>query len=304
LIVLYERHCAPACEQVRLALNYLGLPWAALRMDAKRAAHLRRQPGPWPQLTVPVLHDEARGVWVTEATPILRYLAATYRGRPPLFPGDAVNRAAVDAKLQEFDRQLGPAAWRFAATQVILECPALLAELCLGPRWWCRGPLQRWAGELIGMRLTRRFAFHRTEALGLYEALEDYLLQQAGALEGRRYVVGEHFSAADLALAAQLRPLAIVPFFAEHPGLRSLFARQFRVLTELGEQDELRYQRAIAAARRRRPAYRRYLRPVPSPAKRVPEPRRNWGALAMPYHYWIGLRRNAVRQAEASERVR
>lgn len=318
MITVYELRWSHYCEKVRLALDYMGLPWRSVGIDAFRKSELQSvlKPAHLPNLTVPAIHDDLRDVWVMDSTPILRYLAQAYPERPALFPGDAANQAAVEAKLLEFDSLLGLAARRFAYTQVILECPQLLAELFLDKRaggWLTRAPFNYVAGALLGMLLIQRFEFHHSEQLGLYEALEQYLLQLADQLAGRRFVVGEQFSAADLALAAQLRPLTIVPFFAEHPGLKGLFARQFQVLTELNEQGEFPYQRAIAAVRQRRPACRRYLRPAGAAlpfqvqqgrAANDQQPVWNWRLLAMPYHYWFTLRKNTVRQAQASALLR
>lgn len=58
------------------------------------------------------------------------------------------------------------------------------------------------SGAAIGLLLTKRFEFYRSEELGLYEGLEEYLVDLASQLDNRSYVVGKSFSAADLALAA------------------------------------------------------------------------------------------------------
>src|SRR6187549_1221894 len=112
----------------------------------------------------------------------------------------------------------------------------------------------------MGMILTQRFEFHRSEERGMYEALERYLLGLAASLGQRPFVVGDGFSAADLALAALLRPLLIVPFFAEHEGLQALFERRRRVLAGGAGSADFSYQTAIREARRRRAPVRRKLR--------------------------------------------
>jgi len=147
----------------------------------------------------------------------------------------------------------------------------------------------------------------------MYEALERYLLDLGASLERRAFVVGDTFSAADLTLAALLRPLTIVPFFAEHQGLQGLFERHQRVLTsELGYV-ELAYQVAIREARSRRAPVRRKLRPcdglvpfAPTDGSAANDQRRlwTWQTVAIPLHYAYTLRRNKVRQLEASAEVR
>jgi glutathione S-transferase len=251
VITLYELRWLHDCEKVRLALDYMGLRWRSVGIDAFGRRELCRLPLPAP--TVPALHDESTNRWVLDATPILEYLDATYPNRPALFPGDSGTRAAITARLNEFDTHLAPAARRLGCTQLIEECPEHLSELFLARRaralleYW---PFKRHAGKLVGLLLKRSHALARTELPAVLSQLERYLLTLAQQLAGRPYVVGCKLSAADLALAAQLRPLTIVPYFAEHPELQTLFERHHRVLLEYSPEGELPYQRAIAAARR------------------------------------------------------
>jgi glutathione S-transferase len=318
MITLYELHWSHYCEKVRLALRYMRLDWDAVPIDAFRKTELRAHPLPahLPNPTVPAIHDALTGTFVMDSTPILRYLADKYPDAPQLFPGGAENRAAIDSKLLEFDSSLSLPARRFAYTQVILECPGLLPELFLRHRangFFCLPGIRRIARAVLGILLTKRFDLHLSERLGMYEALEEYLLDLAVELEDREFVVGECFSAADLALAAQLRPLTIVPFFSEHPRLQTLFERHRRVVGRWASGGEPSYQRAVAAARERRAPMRRRLRPVTATlpfahrgnlADNDQRPVWTWGIAAMPYHYWHSLRRNKVREANASSAVR
>ena len=318
MITLYELAWSHYCEKVRLSLDYMQLPWRAVSIDAFKKEPLRAHPraSQLPSYTVPAILDEATNAFVMDSTPILRYLAETYPESPQLFPGDAANRAAVDATLLALDSQLGLLARRFAYTQMILECPAFLSELFFRHRargLYCAPAIRQLSGAFMGMILTQRFAFHRSEALGLYEALENYLLGLAASLEQREFVVGEVFSVADFALAALLRPLTIVPFFAEHEGLRSLFDRHRRVLTGVTGYREFSYQAAIREARAERPPFRRRLR---SRATRVPFASHHGSAandqqglwnrqtLTIPFHYAITLRHNKLRLPAATDQIR
>lgn len=318
MITLYELHWSHYCEKVRLALRYMGLDWTAVSIDAFRKTELRGHPLPehLPNATVPAIHDSLTGAFVMDSTPILRYLAHAYPNAPALFPGSAAERAAIDSKLLEFDGQLALPARRLAYTQVILECPNLLPELFLRHRangFFCRPGVRGIARAVIGMLLTKRFDLHLSETLGMYEALEQYLLDLAAGLENRAFVVGESLSAADLALAAQLRPLNIVPFFSEHPRLQRLFERHRQVVARWASDAEFPYQRAIAAARQRRAPMRRGLRSVTASlpfarrgdlAANDQKPVWTWEIATMPYHYLRSLRRNKVRRAHASSTVR
>ena len=318
MITLYELHWSHFCEKIRLALNYMGLPWQMVGIDAFKKAQLRLHPLP-PHLkgyTVPAIHDAQTNQFVMDSTPILRYLAAQYPQAPQLFPGDPANRDAIDAQIIEFDTLIGLPARRFGYTQVILECPSLLPELFLSQRAGgvFNAPLLRFlTGNFLGMMLSKRFDFHRSEALGLYEALEQYLVALADRLEEREFVVGTEFSAADLSLAAHMRPVTVVPFFAEHPKLQGLFERHRQITARWNGEGDFKYQSAIAQARLRKPPVRRKLRDISAAMPFKPSGNLaandqktvwTWGMIAMPYHYWIGLRRGKVRQMFASAGVR
>lgn len=318
MITLYELHWSHYCEKIRLALNYLGLPWQMIGIDAFKKEQLRRHPLP-PHLkkhTVPAIYDDQTGQFVMDSTPILRYLTAQYPQAPQLFPGDAANRAAIDAQIIEFDTMIGLPVRRFGYTQVILECPSLLPELFLSNRagGLFNAPMLRFlAGNFMGMLLSKRFDIHRSEKLGLYEALEQYLVALAARLEGKEFVVGSAFSGADLTLASHLRPITVVPFFAEHPQLQGLFERHRRIVARWNGEGDFKYQSAIAQARLRKPPVRRKLRdikvalPFKTSGNLAANDQKivwNWGMLAMPYHYLISLRQGKVRQLLASAGVR
>lgn len=251
VITLYELRWLHDCEKVRLALDYMGLRWRSVGIEAFSRRELAKLPLPAPN--VPALYDESTRRWVLGSTPILYYLDATYPNRPALFPGDAAARATIEERLGEFDTRLAPAARRLGCTQLIQECPEHLSELFLARR--ARGLLTRWpfkrhAGQIVGLLLNQQHGLRRGEVAAVKSQLEQYLLTLTHQLAGRPFVVGSALSAADLALAALLRPLTIVPFFAEHPGLRTLFERHHRVLLEYSQEGEQPYQRAITAARR------------------------------------------------------
>jgi glutathione S-transferase len=315
MITLYELSWSHYCEKVRLALDYMQLPWRAVSIDAFSKAPLRSLPRPahMPTFTVPAIRDDRTEAYVMDSTPILRYLAEAYPDAPKLFPGDAANRAAVDAMLLDLDSRLGILARRFGYTQLILECPAFLPELFLEHRargMYCVPVVRRISGACMGMLLMRRFEFHKNEKLGLYEALEHYLLGLCASLGKREFVVGEEFSVADIALAALLRPLTIVPFFAEHEGLQPLFERHRRLL---GGRAEFPYQRAIREARLERAPVRRKLRQrddlvpfLPSEGSAANDQQRmwTWSTVAVPMHYAYTLRHNKTRRLEASAEVR
>ncbi len=314
MITLYELHWSHYCEKIRLALDYMQLPWRMVGIHPFSKQEMRMHPLPahLPNYTVPAILDDSTGQFVMDSTPILRYLQQTYPCAPALFPGDADRRAAIDVQLLEFDTLLSLPARRFGYSQLIFESPSTLADLFLTKPLQMPG-VRSIAGCILGMVLSKRFDFHWTERDGLYEALEQYLLQLNSKLQTQAFVMGDTFSVADLALAAQLRPLTIVPFFAEHPQLQTLFARHRAVLAQYSREGDSQYQQAVATARLRKPPVRRHLRQAGealafkvSGQHAANDQNNVWdtGMWAMPFHYWVTLRQGKVRQHSASATVR
>ena len=318
MITLYQMPWSHYCEKIRLALNFLGVPWRIVSVSPLSMKEMQRYgfPEHLPTYTVPAIYDHAADVFVMDSTPILRHLANAYPGRPCLFPGNELNRAAIDSALLDLDTTLGLLARRLGYTQAILECPNHLTTLFLGERAFglFRLPgVRRIAGWVLGMALMQRFDMHKAESSGIYEALEEYLLPIAKRLTENRYLVGDTFSAADLSLAALLRPLTIVPFFAEHPGLRTLFDWHRSVVAIYGGEALSAYQLAIDQARTKQPPFRRWIRktkanmPITVHGSHAQNDQRSvwtWGLAMAPFHYMFGIRANKVRSVFASESVR
>ncbi|MGB8338797.1 MAG: glutathione S-transferase family protein [Burkholderiales bacterium] len=318
MITLYELHWSHYCEKIRIALDYMQLEWRMVGIDAFSKKQMREFAAPehLGGYRVPAIHDDATNIFVMDSTPILRYLADAYPENPQLFPGDAANRALIDAKVLELDTLPGIPGGRFGYSQVILECPDLLADLFL-PReakgFYCLPVIRNITCMIMGMVLSKRLYFHRSESLGLYEALENYLIRMAKELDGREFVVGNQFPAADTTLATHLRTITVVPFFAEHPGLQNLFARHRAVIAKYGKEPQSAYQIAIANARLSRAPMRRKLRDL---AAKLPFQTNlqvagndqktvwDWKMAFMPFHCLIGLRQNKLRQVTASLSVR
>ena len=270
-----------------------------------------------------MIHDKALNRVVYESSAILRFLDDAYPNQPRLFPDNSEMVHVVYAKLLELDSLLAIPARRLGYLQLMLECPTALAQLFLRDQWkgiLARPVIDRIASAVVGMLLVKRFDMHLSKDLGLYEKLEAYLLRLASSFEGRQYIIGDEFTAADIGLACQLRPLRIVPFFFEHPGLANLFRWQEAMLQRHGRERMLPYEIFVQDARATRPPVRRYLRhhvevAQSSLAELFPTDGRMtvandhmpiWSGdvLKTPYWYFRRIRQNKVRQAELSEGVR
>lgn len=251
MIELYKLHWSHYVEKVRWALDYKKLPWRGIDVVAFTKREMQRFDCPQ---TVPLIHDTATGVAISDSSPIIRYLDETYPERP-LLPADPAERALAWRWMVTLDSTLGLHARRLGYTQVIMECPGILSRLFM-PQV-CRGlftrPLLRTlAAPVLGAMLALRFRFHRNRQDRVYEQLEDQLIPVAGHLERAGFLVGTRFTAADLTLASLLRPLRIVPHFAGHPRLQSLFAWQERLFREHQRDPAFSYESLLTAHRQHR----------------------------------------------------
>jgi glutathione S-transferase len=188
------------CEKARWALDRTGVPYReegylpmlawlpALRAGGKR--------------TVPVLVT-AEGA-VPDSTEILRWVDRK-DGGDTLWPCDECS-----ALEEQFDHSLGPHARRVAYDALLGERRALSAMLDAAPAWQARlaRPL---LPVIIGM--LRRGLKIEPAAVERSRRRLDEIFAEVGARlsDGRRYLTGDAFTAADLTFAALAAPLLAPP---------------------------------------------------------------------------------------------
>jgi len=207
------------CEKARWALDRLGLayeeePHAPL---FHRLATRRGERG-----TVPVLVDDGRRY--ADSTAILEH-ADAIQGGDLLYPRDAALGREVEALEETFDTRLGPHARRWAYAE-LLGRPEVLGEL------WSRGVPRHEALFLplitpLARRLVR--AAYKVSAEGAQRSLQQVqaVFQQVDRQlsDGRRFLVGDRFSAADLTFASLAAPVLYPQGYrAVHPPLEAMSA--------------------------------------------------------------------------------
>jgi glutathione S-transferase len=213
------------CEKARWGLVRAGVafderPYAPLISSAVAWRHGRSRTVP--QLLVP------GGPALTESTDILRYADAHGTGAPPLFPDGAAG-ADVAELVARFDRKLGPAVRRIAygALRTHPALPRLL--LAAGPAWQQRLPAA--TGKAILAAIVRGLRITPAGLARSRTVLDEELAAVASRLaDGRRYLCGETFTAADLTFAALCAPLVMPPAYQRftggldvtHPSIRGL----------------------------------------------------------------------------------
>ncbi len=259
MITLYQFQWSHYVEKVRWALAFKGLDWRGVEV----VAFIKREMQQFDcAQTVPLIHDGATGVAISDSSPILSYLEDTYP-QPALFPSTPAEREATWQQMLHLDSTLGLHARRLGYTQLILECPQALSQLFMphvANGLFTRRGWRALAAPFLGAMLIRRFRFNRNRHDRVYESLEAQLLGIAAHLEKHRFLVSDAFTAADITLASLLRPLRIVPHFSHHPKLQSLFAWQTQLFAEHGRDPAYPYETMIKAAREKRGVMRSKVR--------------------------------------------
>ncbi len=205
-------------EKARWALDWLALPYReephAPLMH--RLATTRNSGG-----SVPVLvHGSKRFV---DSTDIVVHADAV-SGGDLLYPRDATLRREVETLEEQFDDELGPHTRRWAYAQLLPETHLLRKAMSRGVPWFeARSlpvvmPLVR---NLIrtSLRITPESAHRSIERVRcIFQGIDERLG------DGRRFLVGERFTTADLTFAALAAPVlfpagyrAAYPALAEVP---------------------------------------------------------------------------------------
>ncbi|NGY05022.1 glutathione S-transferase family protein [Solimonas terrae] len=233
------------CEKARWALDRAALPYREEpHIPLLHRLSTKRSGGG----TVPVLIHAGR--CFVESTAIL-VLADNFSGGA-LYPQDAGQRHQVESLVARFDRELGPHTRRWAYAQLLSDT-ALLRRI-----WATRAPraetlllpvIVPLARRLVraGYRVTPESGQRSIERVhGIFREVEERLR------DGRRYLVGDRFSAADLGFAALAAPVlfpagcrAVLPALDEVPAavreevlrLRDTDAGRFALRLYLQERD-------------------------------------------------------------------
>lgn len=193
------------CEKARWALDRHGLPYIEERH--LQAFHywqsFRLSRGP----NVPVLIDA--GAVISDSTLILQHLEQYAAAETRLYPENG--RGTVDELEELFDETLGIESRRWAYFH-LLQTPgiALSASSQGVPRWQA-------AVAPLCYPLLKAFVNRKLEisAVNVSTGLERVrtVIKRIDALlsDGRPYLVGDHFTAADLTLACMMAPLLMPP---------------------------------------------------------------------------------------------
>ena len=186
------------CEKARWALDRTALEYS--EDDHVPLFHWRASFGAGGTRTVPVLVTPGRVL--KDSNEILRFADEQLAPERRLFPEEPAMRAEVEALVADFDRGIGPSLRRWLYFHILPERAVALELLtCTGTRWeraLTRGmfPVMR-AMMRRGMKVDAAGAERSRQRV---EATLDAL--DARLADGRRFLVGDRFTAADLSFAA------------------------------------------------------------------------------------------------------
>lgn len=211
------------CEKARWALDRAGIPYVEERhVQLVHVAAARRAGG---GRTVPVLVTEDGRV-LGESADILRWADTQVAAERRLYPegAEGTEAAALEAEL---DAGLGPDGrlWMYHETLPVVGDmePWALAGV---PAWERR--FFRLSRPLVGRAISRYLGVDGPAAVAALERCDQVFDAVAGRLaDGRRFLLGERFTAADLTFAALAAPLLVPgayglplpPLMAMPPGL-------------------------------------------------------------------------------------
>lgn len=198
------------CEKARWALERAGVPFreAGHMPIFSRFAGLAR--GAWS--SVPVLFTD-EGI-IRGSGAIARWADARAGEGRRLYPSeDDPRRREVDALEADFDANLGPDTRRFAYHHVLGRKPLAVAIAVTTPaveRWLARASFPLVAASMRrGMQIDEaHVAASRARIDSTFDAVA------ATLADGRPFLAGERFTAADLTFAALAAPVLLPP---EHP---------------------------------------------------------------------------------------
>ncbi|MEQ9328467.1 MAG: glutathione S-transferase [Rhodospirillales bacterium] len=190
-------------EKARWALDHKGLPHRRTSLlPGPHMPEVRKRTG---QTMTPVLR--IGDSYIAGSAEIIARVDSAWPENP-LLPADPALREAAAAIQQDMDSTLGPAI-RHCVFAIARNHPAFVADLMGGHLPWLKRKAYAAAVPMILKRISAMMRLAEPDRLAEQESRIDGAMDRIAAQAGPSgYLAGETFSAADLAAAALLSPIA------------------------------------------------------------------------------------------------
>jgi len=205
------------CEKARWGLDWTGLPYQEEpHAPLFHRLATRRNDG----RTVPILVCGAHRF--IDSTDILVHADVTMGGNL-LYPQDVALRREVDALEERFDTELGPHARRWVYAQ-LMSRPALLRSVWSHAASRFEASLLPLVTPLVRHLVRAAYKITPEKAQQSLERVRAVFQEVDERLrDGRRFLVGDRFTAADLTFAALAAPVLLpAECRAAHPALEAV----------------------------------------------------------------------------------
>lgn len=205
------------CERARWALDRAGVAY----LEEGHAPLLHwRATLPHRTRTLPILVTV--GAVLRSSGEIVRWADARMTGGAHIYPMDPSVRREVEELEEHFDAKLGPATRRWAYSYLLNDKRRALEVL--GPGTPKRELAQFRAGFSLIAAVMRKGMSVTPEGTNRSRERIRAIFSEVGARlrDGRRYLVGEQFTAADLTFSALALPIIAPPRFAWYPPIDTL----------------------------------------------------------------------------------
>jgi glutathione S-transferase len=200
MLTLYQLQCSHFCEKARWALDYKGIPYLQKnlvpgphRIVSKRLA---------PKSCLPILVDDDQVI--QDSTAIIDYLDRTFV-EPRLTPEDPVEaRKAIEWE-EYLDEEVGVTLRLWFYFHALPDRPLATRFLLEGAPWYGR-PLYALIFPKLRSAMNQMMCINERSAREAKDRLEKAFEKLDLELRERQFLVGDHFSRADLAACALLAP--------------------------------------------------------------------------------------------------
>jgi glutathione S-transferase len=197
------------CEKARWALQRAEIPYREERhVQGVHILYARRAGG---GRTVPVLVTGERAIG--ESQEILEWVDGRLAAERRLFPAEPWERAEVERLCARFDAELGPRGRRLIYVHMLADKPLAIRFNNEGvPGWEAFAMRHGWSaiGLVICRALGIRPGIEREDEPIVWREL-DFAAELLA--DGRPFLCGERFTAADLTFAALSAPLVVPPTY-------------------------------------------------------------------------------------------